>query len=126
MKKKVFIIRPVRLTNYSIDKAIEGIRNAYSETVEIHDPSIHTDQEANEYEICSNNSSAIKNADEIWLWYNDQSKGSHFDIGIAFTLNKPIRFINNVNKYRFCSEKTFVKMIDTYNEIHHSKYFKEC
>jgi len=38
---------------------------------------------------------AISESDEVHIFWNETSKGSHFDLGIAFYLKKPLVLINN-------------------------------
>jgi len=37
-------------------------------------------------------------ADEVHVHWNPESKGSHFDFGMAFALHKPIHLINMPEK----------------------------
>jgi nucleoside 2-deoxyribosyltransferase len=46
--------------------------------------------------ICQDNRAAIEAADEIHIYWNPDSKGSLFDLGIAFALRKQIVLINTV------------------------------
>jgi nucleoside 2-deoxyribosyltransferase len=47
------------------------------------------------YNICCTNRDAIKDADEVHVFWNPTSRGSAFDFGMAFALGKPIRLIND-------------------------------
>lgn len=44
--------------------------------------------------ICSDNRQAIKDADEVHVWWNGKSEGSFFDLGMTFALNKKIILAN--------------------------------
>jgi hypothetical protein len=44
--------------------------------------------------ICGDNRQAIADADEVDVWWNDTSKGSYFDFGMAFALGKKIVIAN--------------------------------
>jgi hypothetical protein len=46
--------------------------------------------------ICSQMAEALQEADEVHLWYNADSQGVHFDLGMAFLLNKPVKILNPV------------------------------
>ncbi len=43
--------------------------------------------------ICKTERLAIQNCDEVHTFYDARSQGIHFDLGIAFALYKPIKFI---------------------------------
>jgi len=62
---------------------------------EVHWPPRDTDQDDPiGLRICQDNGQAIKEADEIRIWWNEKSLGSHFDFGMAFILQKKIVLIN--------------------------------
>ena len=116
--KKIFIIRPVRRTNDEINRAIEEFREEmYNEGVDVYDPLLCTDQTVNELEICLQNSNAIEACDEVWMWYDRGSTGSHFDIGVAFAARKPIYIINDVSDFVNSASKNFIKMIADYDRM---------
>jgi nucleoside 2-deoxyribosyltransferase len=70
----------------------------------------HQDDNQNKsgYEICQQNMRYIKKADEIHIFYNNQSKGLHFDLGMAFILKKPIIVVQNE---LYSSGKSFSRML---------------
>jgi len=84
----------------------------------------HQDDNQNKsgYEICQQNMIYIKKADEIHIFYNNQSKGLHFDLGMAFILKKPIIVVKNE---LYSDGKSFPRMLKeweknvkkVYNEI---------
>lgn len=43
--------------------------------------------------ICTSERSAIERADEVHVFYMCRSQGTHFDLGMAFALRKPIKII---------------------------------
>jgi len=59
----------------------------------VHYPARDTAQ-TKDYRVFETNIAAIKNADEIHVFWNGQSMGSCADVGKAFALGKPIRLIN--------------------------------
>ena len=59
----------------------------------VHLPHRDTNQNASGYEICLQNSEAIKTADEVHVFYRGDSQGTHFDLGVAFALDKKIKVI---------------------------------
>lgn len=77
-------------------------------------PHRDTDQNQLGFQICGDNVQAIKNADEVHIFYMKESTGSHFDLGAAFVYNKPIKVIHN--KDFNSHEKSFAKMIEEWKE----------
>jgi nucleoside 2-deoxyribosyltransferase len=69
------------------------------------------------YEICKQNMKYIKKADEIHIFYNNQSKGLHFDLGMAFILKKPIVVVKNE---LYSDGKSFPRMLKEWE-----KYIKK-
>ncbi|MBP7708721.1 hypothetical protein KA107_03470 [Candidatus Pacearchaeota archaeon] len=71
------------LENYVSTQAAKGIKVYY--------PAIHTDQldvETGGYRICSDNLDAITKANIISIYWTEKSRGSVFDLGIAFHEHK--------------------------------------
>lgn len=96
LEKKVFMICPVRI----ITKEVYQILQKYKMELEqrgyrVHFPPDDTNQlDPVGLAICSQNRAAIRDADEIHIYWNPGSEGSRFDLGMAFMLEKPIRIIN--------------------------------
>ena len=95
---KIFLICPVRnLTKEQNDKIEELIKIWEDRGDTVHFPPRDTtqiDDKGHGFYICLQNRDAIKEADEVYVWYDEASQGSHFDLGMAFALNKKIRLIN--------------------------------
>lgn len=96
MKKKIFIICTVRgasqeykvkLENYVFEQEEQG--------VDVHLPHRDTNQNAKGYEICHENAVAIAEANEVHIFYNKESQGTHFDMGVAFALGKRLVIVEN-------------------------------
>lgn len=60
----------------------------------VHYPPRDTKQDACGLEICQQNLAAVDAADEVHVWYIPESQGTHFDMGMAFALGKPVRTAN--------------------------------
>lgn len=91
---KIFIICPVRNvdedTNKKIRNHIDSLERAGHE---VHWPYRDTDQsDINGINICIANREAIYSADEIHIWFDNNSQGSLFDIGMTFA------FLRNTSK----------------------------
>jgi len=96
MAKSIFIICSVRGTEDDYRQRLE----AYVSKLEqggskVHLPHRDTDQSAPGIEICRQNQGAILKADEVHVFYNSKSQGTHFDMGVAFALNKEIIVVEN-------------------------------
>lgn len=59
-------------------------------------------------DICQRMRVAIEQADEVHIWYNKDSQGSHFDLGMAFALRKKWKLVNNPED---SAEKSYLKVI---------------
>ena len=66
------------------------------------------------YEIVESELKAIKEADEIHVFWDINSKGSHFDLGMCYALNKKIKIIHEF--IPDIKEKSYIKVIKKYNE----------
>jgi hypothetical protein len=44
--------------------------------------------------ICEAHLSALLGADEVHIFWDVNSKGSHFDLGMAYALRKPMRIVH--------------------------------
>lgn len=89
--KKVFIICTVRGADAEYQKMLEDYTASLERNnIEVHLPHRDTNQEASGLDICTQNMKAIINANEVHVFYNPDSKGTHFDLGMAFALNKKL------------------------------------
>jgi len=111
---KIFIICSVReadqeyknkIMGYALELKLKG-HNVYV-------PFIDTDQSSKGLTICWHNREAIKDADEVHIFYKSKSQGTHFDMGVAYALNKKIKVIENEE---FGEEKSFPKMLDEWEK----------
>lgn len=85
---KIFIICPVR----NADEAFTRFAQRYVKKLEgqghhVHLPSRDTDQsDPHGINICLQNCDAIIAADEVHIWFDPASIGSHFDRGMLFAM----------------------------------------
>jgi nucleoside 2-deoxyribosyltransferase len=94
--KKVFIICSVRGASDEYKQKLETyVSNLENEGIKVHLPHRDTDQNASGLEICKQNAKAIRKADEVHIFYNSKSQGTHFDMGVAFAYNKDIFIVEN-------------------------------
>lgn len=97
MYKTVFLISPVRNLTPEVEEHLaELVSDAEERDIILHWPKRDTDQSGNGTTICQQNRQAIDEADEVWLWYDPNSQGSLFDIGIAWGLKKPLLLVGPI------------------------------
>lgn len=94
--KSVFIICTIRsATKEYINKLEEYVSELEFKGFKVYAPHRDTNQMALGYEICKQNMQGIVEADEIHIFYNSKSQGTHFDMGMAFALDKKIVIVEN-------------------------------
>jgi nucleoside 2-deoxyribosyltransferase len=114
MKKKVFIICTVRgATKDYIVKLENYVHDLEESGVEVHLPHRDTNQKAKGYEICHENAVAIAQANEVHIFYNGTSQGTHFDMGVAFALGKKLVIVENEE---FGEGKSYPRMLTEWVE----------
>ena len=110
----VYICCPVRIATPETRKELEeyaaGLEAAGNK---VHLPHRDTDQSATSRKICEQNAAAIAAADEIHVFFDPASAGSHFDLGVAWALGKKIVVARNVE----CGPgKSFALLVDGWGE----------
>jgi nucleoside 2-deoxyribosyltransferase len=75
-------------------------------------PHRDTDQNGRGYDICTENMNAIKEADEVHIFYNPDSQGTHFDMGVSFALGKKIIVVENIE---YGPGKSYPRMLDEWS-----------
>jgi len=87
-RKHIFLICPVRGVTRETETAIRAYVQARErEGCVVHWPPRDTHQDDPVgVGICTQNGTAIHRADEVHVWYDPQSSGSHFDLGMYFML----------------------------------------
>ena len=108
----VFLICPVRnATDEQKQQLQDYIIRLENEGLKIYYPARDTDQnDPTGYRICMDNRYAISYSREIWIYWDKDSSGSLFDLGMAFMENKPLFIINHENLEK-TSHKSFANMI---------------
>ena len=111
---KIYIICSVRDATKEYQKMLEKyVQDLEDQQYEVHLPHRDTKQNAKGYNICKQNMDAIIWASEIHIFYNSKSQGSHFDLGMAFILNKKIVIIENEE---FGKGKSFPRMLTEWHK----------
>lgn len=113
----VFIICPVRIaTDYQKAEINECIEKLKKQGKTVYYPATDTNQiDETGFGICTNNTNAIKNSKEVYIYYDKTSQGSLFDLGVAFALNKPLTIINKKDIV-VTQGKSFANMILYWSE----------
>lgn len=89
---RIFLICSVRGVPPALEQAqIDYVSHLENEGHSVYFPPRHTNQDASGLEICRQNFNAILACDEVHVFYRQESQGTHFDMGMAFALNKPVR-----------------------------------
>jgi nucleoside 2-deoxyribosyltransferase len=112
---KIFIICTVRNATEEYKKTLEH----YVTVLELSGHSVHlphrdTDQTARGIDICRQNMNAIKGADEIHIFYNKESQGTHFDMGVSFALGKKIVIVENET---LTEGKSYQRMLTEWEQL---------
>ena len=112
--KKVFIICTVRGASTEYQKELEDyVELQEAKGTKVHLPHRDTNQNDTGYNICNQNANAISMADEIHIFYNPDSQGTHFDMGVAFSLNKKIIIVKSPE---YGSGKSFMRMLSEWQD----------
>jgi len=116
--KKVFLICPVRNVDpIEQERIVEYVHTLESSGVKVRWPERDTSQDDPiGIEICYANVGAIKQADQVHVWWNKDSEGSRFDLGAAFALGKIIRVANIVPSTPHKSFENVLRHLDVQNE----------
>lgn len=94
--KSVFIICTIRsATQDYINKLEAYVSDLENKRYKVYAPHRDTNQMSLGYEICKQNMQGIIDADEVHIFYNSKSQGTHFDMGMAFALCKKIVIVEN-------------------------------
>lgn len=106
----IFLICSVRgATPEVLAEQQEYVHNLERRGFTVHYPPRDTDQDASGLLICLQNYRAIKDADEVHVWYTPNSQGTHFDMGMAFALGKTVVVAKSVS---YGQGKSYPRMLD--------------
>jgi hypothetical protein len=84
-KKSVFIICSVRKADDATRQGLVAYKQKLeTQGYEVHLPHLDTNQSGSGHEICVQNTKANIAASETHVFYDGNSEGSHFDIGVKF------------------------------------------
>jgi nucleoside 2-deoxyribosyltransferase len=107
---KVFVICSVRGASAEYRQTLEHyVGELEAGGADVHLPHRDTDQTLSGLDICKTNRAAIQEADEVHIFYSRESQGTHFDMGVAFALHKPLRVVENEP---LTAGKSFPRMLE--------------
>lgn len=107
---RAFLICSVRGADEATLRAQEKyVASLEARGYEVHYPPRDTNQNVSGSEITCQNYWAMKNADEVHVFYNPDSQGTHFDLGMAFAMAKKIVVAHNVP---YGPGKSYARMLD--------------
>jgi len=94
--KRVYLICPVRnVSPEDVVKLDEYVRKLEEDwDCKVHYPPRDCDQSGTGIEICNTHLEAMRKCDEVHVLWDPNSKGSHFDFGMAFALEFPIVLVS--------------------------------
>ena len=106
---KIFIICPVRnASEEQKEQIIAYVEKLTEAGHSVYYPAIHTDQSGDGVNICCQNKMALTGAEEIHIFYDPNSAGTLFDLGMAYALEKKLVLINRVEP---TAQKSFANVI---------------
>ncbi len=122
LEKRVFLICPVRDVTEEEKKFIDNyVAGLEADGYKVHNP--HRDTNQNDpigYKICGENRKAIIEADEVHIYFKPKSKGTLFDLGMAFMSQKPVKLINR-EQIKPSPEKSFENVLLELDKLYREK-----
>jgi len=93
-KKRIYIICPI--ANGTPPEIKSYVKEKEKEGYIVHFPLRDVNQDdPTGINICISHRKAMKKCDEVHIFWDSESKGSHFDLGMAFALNKKWKMIKS-------------------------------
>jgi nucleoside 2-deoxyribosyltransferase len=93
---KIYLITPVRNASPELLKAVHDLVDGLERSGHrVHFPPRDVDQkDETGFGICAHHLAAMETCDKVMVWWDKASSGSHFDLGMAFALGKPVEIIH--------------------------------
>ena len=109
---KIYLVCSVR--NCTVEQQMEA--DTYVATMESNGHQVHyppRDVNQNDptggIQICKAHRAAIEACDEVHILWDGNSKGSHFDLGMAWALRKQVKLVNK--NFPDVTGKSYLKVI---------------
>lgn len=92
---KIHFICPVRNVTEEQQNEIDGYAGKLQlEGHRVHNPKYSVDQtDETGFYICESHLASMSQADRVDVFWDVTSKGSHFDLGMAFALHVPVKVV---------------------------------
>lgn len=113
---KIHLICPVRNVTDEQQREIDAYcAEKIAQGYEVHNPKYDVNQDDETgYNICESHLDSMRVADLVAVFWDVNSKGSHFDLGMAFALNKRVVLIKTYQPDN--DGKSYVKVIKLMDE----------
>jgi nucleoside 2-deoxyribosyltransferase len=112
--KRIFLICSVRGASEEVLRdQLRYVSDQEAAGNTVHYPPRDTNQAATGFDICWQNLEAIESADEVHVFYSPDSQGTHFDMGMAFALGKPVKIAHSVP---YGPGKSYARMLDEWTQ----------
>lgn len=109
--KTVFLICPVRNATETQKQRMTDYIEGLEKTCVVYYPARDTNQNDDiGFRICQDNKTAIVKSDEVHIFWDADSQGSLFDLGMAFAFDKPLVLVN-IEDVTKTPQKSFQNMI---------------
>ena len=106
---KIYLICPVRNCSDEVKSQLDDyVAKLEEKGHDVHYPPRDVEQDQSGMGICVAHADAMYNCDEVHVWWDPDSTGSHFDLGMAFMLynHRGIRFVV-ANDFEKTSHKSY-------------------
>jgi hypothetical protein len=111
---KIYIICPVRNIIKEQEKEIVNYIEQLKITSDVHSY-LNVNQDDNTgYNIVMSHKKALQECDEVHIFWDVTSKGSHMDLGMAVALEKPLKLVKYYHKDN--KGKSYLKVIEELNK----------
>jgi nucleoside 2-deoxyribosyltransferase len=110
LNNKIYILCPVRNITEKQKKEIEKYVKKMDKKNEVHYPPRNVDQDDETgINICKAHLEFMEKCDEVHIFWDRNSKGSHFDLGMAFALKRKMKLISHFQDRE--NHKSFLNVI---------------
>ena len=111
---KVYILCPVRNTSDKQKKEVDSyIETLESQGIDVHSYKNVDQNDKTGYEIVMGHLRGMQSSDEVHVFWDVKSKGSHCDLGMALALGKRIKMVkcfeDNKGKSYWKALKEYIK-----------------